>query len=199
MLTSIRLTRISVLLFPAILLISIAVMFVWRGKPVSAGHVEDRFENRQNEMKLAYGRLPINFEVNQGQAGREVKFIARGHGYQVFLTETEAALVLQNGQMQDQQERQPDRAAYSSGLGARQLNVLRFKTVHGTSASSTEGIDLLRTRCNYLIGNDPQQWHTGIPNYARVEYREVYPGIDLSFYGSQTRLEYDFAVAPGAD
>src|SRR5262249_61699065 len=49
------------------------------------------------------------------------------------------------------------------------------------------------------IGNDPDQWHTGIPNYARVEYSEIYPGINLAFYGTQQALEYDFIVAPGAD
>jgi hypothetical protein len=61
------------------------------------------------------------------------------------------------------------------------------------------GNDPLPGRSNYFIGNDPQKWHTGIPQYAGVHYRSVYPGIDLVFYGSQGKLEYDFKVAPGAD
>src|SRR5262249_8142277 len=53
---------------------------------------------------------------------------------------------------------------------------------------------------NYYIGNDPAQWHTDVPLYARVQYRDVYPGIDLIYYGtSQRQLEYDFVVSPGAD
>jgi hypothetical protein len=54
-------------------------------------------------------------------------------------------------------------------------------------------------RSNYLIGNDPSRWLHSIPQFSRVEYRGVYPGIDLAFYGNQNRLEYDFEVAPGAD
>src|SRR6185369_15313725 len=55
------------------------------------------------------------------------------------------------------------------------------------------------TRTNYLIGNDPRKWKTNIPNYAKVKYSDVYPGIDLVFYGNQNLLEYDFVVSPGAD
>jgi hypothetical protein len=52
---------------------------------------------------------------------------------------------------------------------------------------------------NYLIGNDPRKWRTGLRSFAEVEYRDVYPGVDLVYYGNQRRLEYDFIVAPGAD
>src|SRR5262249_18371851 len=60
------------------------------------------------------------------------------------------------------------------------------------------GLDPLPGTTNYLIGNDPAQWHTGIANYARAEYQNVYPGIDLVYYGNQRKLEYDFVVAPAA-
>ena len=52
---------------------------------------------------------------------------------------------------------------------------------------------------NYFIGNDPSQWHTDIPNYGQVEEQNVYPGVDLVYYGNQQQLEYNFTVAPGAD
>src|SRR4029453_17013267 len=52
---------------------------------------------------------------------------------------------------------------------------------------------------NYLIGRDPSRWRTEIPTYARVEYDDVYPGIDLVYYGREGRHEYDLVVAPGAD
>jgi hypothetical protein len=61
------------------------------------------------------------------------------------------------------------------------------------------GLERLPGTSNYLIGNDPSRWHTDIPNYARVEARGVYPGVDLIYYGNQSPLEYDFHVAPGAD
>ena len=52
---------------------------------------------------------------------------------------------------------------------------------------------------NYFIGNDPTQWHTDIPTFGRVEYGDVYPGIDLAYYSRDGQLEYDFIVSPGAD
>ena len=54
-------------------------------------------------------------------------------------------------------------------------------------------------RSNYFIGNDPTKWRTNVPQFSKVKYAGVYPGIDLVFYGNQRNLEYDFVVAPGAD
>ncbi len=56
-------------------------------------------------------------------------------------------------------------------------------------------LDPLPGHTNYFLGGDPARWRTGIAQYARVRYRNVYPGIDLVFHGS----EYDFAIAPHAD
>ena len=74
-----------------------------------------------------------------------------------------------------------------------------MKLVGANAAAATAGTDPLPGKSNYIIGSDPQQWHTGIPQFAGVCYRSVYPGIDLVFYGNQGRLEYDFRVAPGGD
>ncbi len=38
-----------------------------------------------------------------------------------------------------------------------------------------------------------------MPTYAKVRYEEIYPGVDLVFYGTQKELEYDVVLAPGAD
>ncbi|HEV2424793.1 MAG TPA: choice-of-anchor D domain-containing protein [Terriglobia bacterium] len=65
--------------------------------------------------------------------------------------------------------------------------------------AAVHGIDQLPGTSNYLIGSDPSQWRTGVPNYAKVRYESVYPGVDLVYYGRQGRLEYDFEVAPGGD
>ncbi len=61
------------------------------------------------------------------------------------------------------------------------------------------GEEKLRGKVNYLIGNDPDQWRTHIPTYAKVRYQEVYPGIDLVYYRSEGQLEYDYLISPGAD
>jgi hypothetical protein len=61
------------------------------------------------------------------------------------------------------------------------------------------GVDELPGKANYFIGRDPSKWRTNVPTYSKVHYREVYPGIDLVYYGHQRQLEYDLVVAPGAD
>ena len=77
---------------------------------------------------------------------------------------------------------------------------LQLRLLNANPAASVTGGDELPGKVNYLIGNDPRQWHTDLPTYSKVRYRDVYPGIDLVYYGNQSgQLEYDFVVAPGAD
>jgi PKD repeat protein len=129
----------------------------------------------------SYARLPLAFEANQGQAGPDVEFLARGPGYTVSLGSSEAVLVL---------------GTSGSGMPGR----VRMRLVGANPAPAVAGLDQLPGKSHYFIGDDPRQWRTGIPHYARVRYGEVYPGIDLVFYGNQEgRLEHDFIVTPGAD
>ncbi len=74
-----------------------------------------------------------------------------------------------------------------------------MKLVGANPSPQLTGLDELPGTSNYFIGNDPSKWRTNMPNYAKVEYQDVYPGIDLVYYGNQRQLEYDFVVAPGAD
>ena len=60
------------------------------------------------------------------------------------------------------------------------------------------GADKLSGIVNYFLGNDQEKWRTNIPTFAKIEYTEIYPGIDLAYYGNQCKLEYDLIVAPGA-
>jgi uncharacterized repeat protein (TIGR01451 family) len=130
------------------------------------------------------GQLPMIFEPNQGQADSKVKFLARGAGYSLFLEPTSALLALQSA---------------SHPTAASRESFVRMNLVGANAAAATRGTDLLPGKSNYMIGNDPNKWHSDIPQFAGVEYANVYPGIDLVFYGSQGRMEYDFKVAPGAD
>ena len=41
-------------------------------------------------------------------------------------------------------------------------------------------------KANYFLGNDPKKWRTNVPTYARVKYKDVYQGVDLVYYGSQS-------------
>jgi len=76
-------------------------------------------------------------------------------------------------------------------------SVIRMRLVGANASAAVTGADELPGKSNYFIGNDPKKWRTNVPNYAKVEYQSVYPGVDLVYYGNQGgQLEYDFVVAP---
>ena len=77
--------------------------------------------------------------------------------------------------------------------------VLRMKLVGANPQAKVTGLDELPGKSNYFIGNDPKKWRTNVPNYAKVKYANMYPGVDLVYYGNQGQMEYDFVVQPGAD
>src|SRR2546426_8563411 len=145
-----------------------------------------------------YGRLPLHFEANLGQTRQDVRFLARGAGYSLYLTAGEAVLVLTKPNPDAKRELRstPERR----GTQARGTPVVvRMSLVGAAPKPPVSGLDELPGKANYLIGKDPAKWRTNVPTYAKVHYRAVYPGIDLVYYGNQRQLEYDFVVAPGAD
>ena len=141
---------------------------------------------RRQEIAAEYGRLPLSFEANEGQSERQVKFLAHGNGYGLFLTTQEAVLVRR-------------RPAASRQHSAGTDSVLRMALANAATSAEVKGDELLPGKSNYFIGNDPAAWRRNVPQFARVRYHDVYPGIDLVYYGRQGQLEYDFEVAPGAD
>lgn len=152
-----------------------------------------------------YDALPLNFELNQGQTNRRVKFIARSEGYILFLTPTEAVMALDNPsahrkgkenlEVRDgQNDFKPD-----NNKGRQPRSIVRMKLAGANPAPQMEGLEQFPVRSNYFAGPDPAAWRTNIPNYARVRYAQVYPGIDMVYYGNDRRVEYDFIVAPGSD
>ena len=127
-------------------------------------------------MLKALGNLELSFEANRGQTDERVAFLARGHGYSVYLTEEASAVVSLPGQA-----------------------VLNLNLPGARREPRIAGVNRLEAESHYLIGNDRENWQTHIPHYARVHYSGIYAGIDLVFYGNEGQLEYDFVVSPGAD
>lgn len=157
-------------------------------------------EVRVNE---AYGKLPLSFEANRGQSDPRVRFLARSPGYTLFLTPAEAVLVLTRPERQG-----PGEGPRLSGEGpklrgrpdGREVTraALRITFAGASPRLLVEGREE-PGKANYFRGNDPAKWRTQVPTYARVHYRDLYPGIDLVWYGNQRELEYDLVVAPTAD
>jgi hypothetical protein len=141
------------------------------------------FESRLTDearVRQQFNQMPMNFTLNQGQTDARVKFTARGRGYSLFLTPTEAVFSL--------------RRAHSLGSTA-----LRMRLLQANDKPVVSGLDQLPMVSNYYLGDDPSQFRESVPHFAKVKYAQVYPGIDLVYYGKDKELEYDFLVAPGAD
>jgi hypothetical protein len=142
-----------------------------------------------------YGNLPLAFEPNVGQMDARVRFLARGGGMTAFFTDTETAMVLSRSRP----AKKPDEPGREQAPAEVEQTVVRMKLENAGQPRRAIGLEKLPGISNYFIGNDPARWRTNVPQYARIQYEGVYPGIDLVWYGNQRRLEYDFVVAPGAD
>jgi hypothetical protein len=160
-----------------------------------------------------YGNVPLIFEANQGQTDSAVKFLSQGKGYTVFLTSGSMVLSLRPTELTPPQEISSSPVSAGPGTGrsaVRQMEkaaraqksdttTVAINLVGSSTKPQAGGEGLLPTKVNYFIGRDPKKWHTNIPTYARIRYRNVYPGIDLVYYGNHRSMEYDFDLAPGAD
>ena len=142
-------------------------------------------------MAANYGKIALSFEANQGQTDPSVQFLSRGSGYSLFLTQGEVVLNLER-----QQAAAP---AQGEKPAAAPVDTLRMKLVGANAKAAVSGMEPQASVASYFMGNDPKKWRTGIPTFGKVHYAQVYPGVDLVFYGNQRQLEYDFVVAAGAD
>ena len=167
-----------------LLLIAVVITAVPCG--ASSPSPENHHRQASQGMHSRYARLPLLFEANQGQASAETNFIARGPGYNLFLTPKRMTLSLEGGQSAEK-GRVPVRDA------------IAIEPLDSDRQCQLRGIDELDSKINYLIGNNPADWQIGVRTYAKVKYENLYTGIDLVFYGTPEHIEYDFVVHSGAD
>jgi hypothetical protein len=129
-------------------------------------------------VRAAYHARPLAFEANVGQADPQLSFCARAANHGVCLADDWTELELRS----------------ASGEG----ETVRMRLEGARANAAPVGDAPLAGRVNYFIGNDPSRWHVDVPTFERVRRHDVYPGIDVVYYGREDRLEYDFVVAPGA-
>lgn len=155
------------------------------GGVLSAGGESRAARPKMHGILANYFEAPISFEPNQGQADESVKFMARGAGYNLLLTAKNAVFSFRPVGERD-------------GMTSTEMPVLAMSFPGANPAPRITGKDELPGRSSYFFGHDPSNWHTNIPNFGKVQYEGIYPGIDLVFHGVQGQLEYDFLVHPGA-
>ena len=158
-------------------------------KPVGSHSTTPRGDARAG-LRSRYVALPMRFEPNAGRTDSAVDFIARGAGYAVYLSGSTTSLVVGGPS-----------SVMSGKPGAnpvRRPAHISMQLAGARAGVQPRPLRRLAGHANNLHGNDRRKWVTGIPAYERVEYQNVYPGVDVVYYGNQNQLEYDFVVAPGA-
>ena len=186
-------------------------------KPGASTHSIPSASLTTDQAQEVYGRMELRFEANQGQTDASVSYLARGAGYTLFLKPSEAVFQLRSGDFGPRNDlnaqKSNSRVFTSESIPTQpsltpnpqseitnpKSRVLRMKLVGADADATAHGANELSGKVNYFSGNDPSQWRTEVPTFARVRYNHVYPGIDIVYYGNQRQLEYDFVVAPGGD
>lgn len=166
--------------------------------PLATQHSDSFNQAARSRAVEAYSNLPISFEANCGQVHSDVKFLSRAAGYDLFLTSTETVFVFTEPSAKADMDKTAKLPVEKESAKAKQA-VLRMKVVGANAKAKVSGMNLLSGQSHYFSGKSAAQWHTRIPNYAKVEYEDIYPGINAVYYGNQKQLEYDFVVAPFAN
>ena len=167
----------------------------------------------QDRVKAKYAALPLAFEKNEGQADLQIQYVARGKGYKLGLKPNQAIMTLP-GKKRESEVRDMMMHKRRGAAGVRAMMKKRGLTAHHTAPTTASvemnllgadpqarlvAEDSQQGKVNYFLGKDPSKWISNVPLYGRVNYKNVYPGVDLAFHGAGQQLEFDYLVSPGAD
>jgi hypothetical protein len=130
-----------------------------------------------------FGRIPLYFIPNQGQASPEDLFTVKASRYSLSLTKESLTMSVLRENPKGGWEEQTSRLVF-------------LETNPGTEVRALESDG---HRVNSFIGSDPAEWRTDIPTWKAVDYKDLYPDIDLKVYGVEKTIEYDWIVRPGGD
>src|SRR5205085_431125 len=150
------------------------------------------------QVMSGYGHLPQTFEPNLGQAESGVQFISHGPGYALSFTATEAWLRLQRTAPSASAPDLTRPGNFKSFRDSESSALLGMQLVGASKNAGVAALKRLPGVSHYYFRNAPGRSRTFIPQFAKVKYSGVYPGIDLVYYSRDGHLECDFRVAPGA-
>lgn len=155
--------------------------------PLKRGATAGRSEVRQSPLLS----VPFYFVQNNGQIDQTVKYYGQVSGQAVSFTEEGIYLTL------SKKEKGVSKSDSKTSRFAEQT--VRFFPVGASHTLQLSAENQQKGRVNYRLGRDSKRWKTGVPTYGSVLYKEVYPGVDMKFYGKDRVLEYDMIIHPGAD
>jgi len=191
--------------------LSIALVGVaWAARPAPGSSLAHEPTPAQRQLVVSkLSSMPLAFTENQGQFGEKTKFRCNAMGATFYFATGEVAYLFSRQTDERMEETMgpwtsvsdmpdsPDR--FSRPRYKREGLLVRAGFVGANPNAEVVGEGMLPHKCNYFYGNDPSKWHTDVPNYSSVRYQNIYPGIDLRYYGDGRSLKYDFIVKPGTD
>jgi len=143
--------------------------------------------SQQSAVNSNYGKLPLSFEANRGQAASHVDFLSRNKGYNALLSAGNLTLSL------------PVEVTPTDLTQGGHPRTVQMKLLGAAKNPLPLGEGPLPGKVNYFLGNNPANWRTNVPTYSAVRYKNIYPGVDLLYYGNKGHMEFDFELQPGAD
>ncbi|OHB69328.1 MAG: hypothetical protein A2W23_03740 [Planctomycetes bacterium RBG_16_43_13] len=141
---------------------------------VSGKEITDTDNVTSTRVNEDYGKLPLSFIRNDGQIDKRVMFYEKGSGHATFFSKEGVSISLKN-------------------------DLVKLTFLNANKSPEIVALNQQSGKVNYFTGNNPSKWKTNIPTFSSVLYKEVYPGIDIKFYGNNSQMEYDIIVQPGAD
>lgn len=169
-------------------------------KPVANPKVPNANSKHYPTKSQSLAKVPVSFEANSGLSDPRVKFFSRGGGYGLYLCDSEVLMAFNSSTTKRSDNKNAHSVSSpSASLQPTRRELVRMILVGANPQAEVKGLEELPGRTNYFIGNDPQKWRTDVVNYRKVMYQDIYPGVDMLYYGDQGKLEYDFVVAPHAD
>ncbi len=166
-------------------------------------------EGHQKQMVMTnLSSMPLAFTENQGQFGDKTLFKANAGGATFYFCNNEVAYLfvrdtdelLEDSRSGSDRREKPDMfGKFDRPMYKNESLLIKAQFIGANPNPEMIGIDRLSHNNNYFYGNDPSKWCTDVPNYSAIVYKDIYPGIDLKYYGDGKSMKYDFIVNPGAD
>jgi len=169
---------------------------------------DETFENPTGQLdrQLILQNLnssPLCFTENKGQWDERALYMSQAGAANLWFTSEGVYYQFFRQIASDKSEEQagidlPYKRGNPQGDSIEQL-FFKASFINGNPNPEAKGNGLIEYRCNYFFGNDSAKWYMDVPNYQSIYYEEIYPGINLRYYGNKMQMEYDFIVSPGAD
>jgi hypothetical protein len=143
-----------------------------------------------------FGKIPLQFIPNRGQKDGPVAYSLQGRDKTIYFSAEGLTYVLM-GRTGEGGKRKPDSLGGSGTDNGRRW-VVKLDFVDSNRNAGPAGLETSGTLFSYFKGK-PAEWKTGLPAYSKIAYRDLWPGIDLVYSGTFSRMKYEFIVHPGAD